>query len=77
MSAVILPFPRDPANYTAGLLAVRARAQASHATTRQLGHALAIFTAEFHAGRSTAAAVALANASMRPVRTHAEVPPCA
>lgn len=69
MSAVILPFPRDPANFTAGLLAVRARAQSTHATTAQLGNALGIYMREFRSGRSTAAAVALANASMRPAHT--------
>lgn len=65
MSAVIVPFPRDPANFTAGLLAVRARAQALHATTQQLGTAIGIYMREFRSGRSTAAAVALANGSMR------------
>lgn len=63
MSAVIhLP---DPIRLRAGMAAVRQRAQVLHVTRDQCSTALATLLREMQAGRSTAAAVALANGALR------------
>lgn len=63
MSAVIVRLP-DPTCLRAGMQAVRHRAAAYDATADALRRALRILLQEMQAGRSTAAAVALANTSL-------------
>ena len=77
MSAQIIPLP-SPIHLRAGMDAVRQRAERVDATPDALRHAFAILLREMQAGRSTAASVALANATLRAPRGHGqELPPCA
>lgn len=63
MSAVIrLP---DPIRLRAGMSAVRARAAQLNACPQERQQALSTLLSEMQAGRSTAAAVALANGQLR------------
>jgi hypothetical protein len=66
--SAVLPFPAKPAHYHAGLDALRVRARAVDATSAELRQATLIFTREYLAGRSTAAAVALAHNALPRVR---------
>ena len=77
MSAVIqLP---NPINLRAGISAVRERATILRVPADALRQALAILFREMQAGRSTAAAVALANSSLRGRKAlvHGTTPPSA
>lgn len=62
MSEVI--FIPDPARLKAGREAVRQRAARMQATPEKLRQALGVLFREMRSGRSTAAAVALANSSL-------------
>lgn len=68
MSAVIVQLPPDVGRFHAGMEAVRARATALGVSSHAVRGALQILLAEMLAGRSSGAAVALANSSMRPYR---------
>ena len=76
MSAQIIPLP-SPIHLRAGMDAVRQRAERVGANSEALRGAHAILLREMQAGRSTAASVALANATLRAPRHHEELPPCA
>lgn len=77
MSAQIIPLP-SPTHLRAGMDAVRQRAERVGASADALRHAFAILLREMQNGRSTAASVALANATLRTKRPHGEeLPPCA
>lgn len=64
MSAVI-HLPDNPARLRAGMAAVRARAQALRVSDTARRSALSTLLVEMQAGRSTAAAVALAVSTFR------------
>ena len=69
MTAAIIHLPPDPARLRAGLDAVRARARALRATPSERARAVDTLLREMHDGRSTGAAVALANSTFpRPAR---------
>ena len=68
MSAAIVRLPDDVSRFHAGMDAVRERAATMGVSSRALRGALQILLAEMLAGRSSGAAVALANSSMRPYR---------
>ena len=68
MSAIVVHLPADVGRFHAGMDAVRERASTLGVSAQTLRGALQILLAEMLAGRSSAAAVALANSSMRPYR---------
>ena len=72
VSAVIVHLPTDVGRFHAGMAAVRERAATMGVSSQTLRGALQILLAEMLAGRSSGAAVALANSSMRPYRWHDE-----
>ena len=67
-TSTIIQLPADVARFRAGMSAVRARAIALDAAPDALRRALQTLLAEMHAGRSSAAAVALANSALKPQR---------
>ncbi|MBD9368830.1 hypothetical protein [Xanthomonas sp. XNM01] len=70
--ATVIHLPADVPRFRAGMAAVRTRAQRDHASPAARRNALNVLLHEMQAGRSSAAAVALANSSlqrMRQVRT--------
>lgn len=62
-SAVVIRLP-DPVNLRAGMAAVRARAARLGSSQHARRRALGILLREMQAGRSTAAAVAMANSAL-------------
>mgnify|MGYP001264859153 CR=1 FL=1 len=65
--ATIIPLP-SPIHLRAGMEAVRERGQSLGVSADTVRRALQVLLREMQAGRSSAAAVALANSSMRPHR---------
>ena len=65
-AAAIIHLPADLPRLRAGIDAVRARAAALDASPHALRRALQVLLAELQAGRSSGAAVALANSTLSP-----------
>ena len=65
MTAAVIHLPADPARLRAGMSAVRARATTLRATPEARRLALGTLLQELRDGRSTAAAVAMANGTLR------------
>lgn len=70
LPAPVVHLPRDVRRFRAGVLAVYERARQVGATPDRRRKALRVLLAEMQAGRSSAAAVALANSSMREHGAH-------
>ncbi|MBO9717491.1 MAG: hypothetical protein J7507_11965 [Pseudoxanthomonas sp.] len=66
--ASIIHLPTDVQRFHAGMRAVRSRAGALQVSADTMRRALQVLLYEMQAGRSSGAAVALANSSMRPYR---------
>lgn len=68
--ASVVHLPQDVRRFRAGVLAVYERARQVGATPERRRKALRILLAEMQAGRSSAAAVALANSALRDNAPH-------
>lgn len=68
--ASVVHLPQDVRRFRAGVLAVYERARQVGATPERRRQALRILLAEMQAGRSSAAAVALANSALRDHGAH-------